>query len=139
MTRNDLQQERRKRMNTEMRSLLDIVIAKCATDLQLEVGKPPTIRVKGILEPIGTDVLKAEDTTRFMDASLIDEALRRKLDSEGCVEFGFSYAPPERIARFLVTVFKQKDRIGLILRYLRPIFFADPESCPVCGAKPQQK
>lgn len=41
-------------MSIDMRSLLDTVIEKEATDLHLEVGKPPMVRVKGILTRSGT-------------------------------------------------------------------------------------
>lgn len=122
-------------MSIEMISLLDTVIAKRATDLQLEVGGPPMIRVRGILEPIGSAPLTASDTVRLRDA-IVGGDTKAKPDTEDYAEFGFGYGGAAH--RFLVTVFRQGENYGLILRYL----LADPacpESCPVCGAPPRKK
>ena len=121
-----------------MSSLLDTVIARQARDLQLEVGKPPTIRVKGILKPIGSTRLTAKDTLRLMD-QITGGAERKRLDSQGCAEFGFAYGDK---GRFWTTVFKQGKRLGLILYHLHPAIFPDPAHpapCPVCRAKPRKK
>lgn len=122
-------------MSIEMKSLLDTVLAKGATDLQLEVGKAPMDRVKGIMEPIGARPLTAADTVRFRNA-IVGGDMKAKIDSQGCAEFGFGYESAAH--RFLVTAFKQGENYGLILRYLPPNPM-DPESCPVCGAKQQKK
>ena len=122
-------------MSIEMKSLLDTVVAKRATDLQLEVGRTPTIRVKGILEPIGSVPLTAADTLRLRDA-IVGSDMKAKLDTQGYAEFGFGYGSAAH--RFLVTVFQQGEENGLILRYLLPDPTC-PESCPVCGAPPQEK
>ena len=122
-------------MSIAMESLLDTVIAKRATDLQLEVGKTPMIRVRGILEPIGSAPLTAEEGARLTDA-IVTGNTKVKLDAQGCVEFGFGYGGP--VHRFLVTAFRQGEANGLIFRYLLPDPKC-PESCPVCGATPEQK
>lgn len=122
-------------MSIEMESLLDTVIAKRATDLQLEVGRMPMIRVKGILEPIGSTPLTAADTVRLRDA-IVGSGMKAKLDTQGYAEFGFGYGGPAH--RFLVTAFQQGEVNGLILRYLLPEPTC-PECCPVCGAPPQKK
>ena len=122
-------------MSIEMKSLLDTVIAKRATDLQLEVGRTPMIRVKGILGPVGSVSLTVADTLRLRD-EIVGSDMKAELDTHGYAEFGFGYGSAAH--RFLVTVFQQGEENGLILRYLLPDPTC-PESCPVCGAPPRKK
>jgi len=121
-------------MSTDMRSLLDTVVEKDATDLHLEVGQPPMIRVKGVLEPLGSTPLAAADTIQLRD-SITHPDYRPRIDAEGHVEFGFGFGDPSR--RFLVTAFRHGEEYGLILRSLLP-YPGREGCCPACGAPLQE-
>jgi twitching motility protein PilT len=96
--------------------LLKKVIAMDASDLHLEVGKPPCLRINGQLYVAGEEYspLSSEDTERFM-RSVTDEIRQQKLEEIGSADFGF---PFEDVGRFRVNVFKQKGGVGLVFRLI---------------------
>lgn len=125
-------------MSVDMRSLLDTVIERNATDLHLEAGKPPMIRVKGIMEPIGDIPLTGADTIALRD-SITHPDYRPRIDAEGHVEFGFGFGGEHPADRwFLVTAFRHGQEYGLILRSLLP-YPARKGCCPACGAPQPQE
>lgn len=116
----------------EMRSLLDELVATSATDLQLEVGKPPVFRRKGILEECGLEALCAADTDHLMKA-ITSDANQERLQSNGFVDFGFGYGDHCKI---FATAFKAKGKIGLVLRRC-PDRFPIPIPSSMCKSAEQ--
>lgn len=98
----------------EISELLQICVERNASDIHLAVGKPPTLRVDGILDPIGTEVLQPEDTERLMK-SITSDDYQQRVNEVGGVDFGFAFGD---IARFRVSVFKQKGYYGMVLRLI---------------------
>ncbi len=96
----------------EMHELLQLVLDEGASDLHLTVESPPVLRMRGEMVPLDTDPLTAEDTERLMKA-ITSDANRIRLNEVGGADFGFAYGDA---ARFRVSVFRQKGRIGLVLR-----------------------
>ena len=101
-------------MAIEMSDLLNLVVEEGASDLHIEVGVPPTLRLNGGLAPLDTDCLTPEDTERLIK-SIASDAHIQKLREEGTVDFGFAF---ENKARFRVSVFKQKGCLGTVLRQI---------------------
>ena len=85
-----------------------------ASDLHLAVGDPPVLRVHGDLQPLDMPVLEPEDTELLM-RTICTEAQMESVQNNGGADFGL---PFEDRARFRVSVFKQKGRIGLVLRQI---------------------
>ncbi len=98
----------------EMVSLLRMVVDREASDLHLTVGNPPTLRVHGGLEYASDEPLREEDTERLMQ-SITSAENQQELQEVGGTDFGFAF---EDVARFRVSVFKQKGRIALVLRQI---------------------
>ncbi len=96
----------------EMSDLLNLVIDEGASDLHIRVGAPPVLRIHGRMTPLDTDKLTPDDTERLMKA-ITSEVNQQKLQEDGTVDFGFAFGTA---ARFRVSVFKQKQTIGLVLR-----------------------
>ncbi|MBN1270370.1 MAG: type IV pilus twitching motility protein PilT [Kiritimatiellae bacterium] len=94
--------------------LLQLVVEENASDLHLTVGVPPILRVHGRLQPLDAEPLKAEDTERFMK-SITSEEHQQKTREQGGTDFGFGFG---KLARFRVSVYKQKGNIGLALRLI---------------------
>jgi twitching motility protein PilT len=103
-------------MSTEvaMDELLTLCVEEGASDLHLSVGVPPILRIHGSLHPLDTEPLSADDTDRLM-RSITDEQHLRSLAEGGGAEFGFGF---KDLARFRVSVFKQKGTVGVVLRQI---------------------
>ncbi|RKY39774.1 MAG: type IV pili twitching motility protein PilT [Candidatus Omnitrophota bacterium] len=98
----------------ELRELLDLCIDRNASDLHLVVGKPPMLRQDGRLETIEETPLSVEDTERISE-SLLSKEQRGAMEEKGQAEFSFSF---KDIARFRVSVYKERKGLGIALRLL---------------------
>lgn len=98
----------------EMQDLLQIVVEENASDLHISVGKPPCIRLDGRLIVLDSIPLKPEDTERLM-RSITSEDHIQKVREQGGTDFGFAFGD---LARFRVSVFKQKGYFGIALRLI---------------------
>jgi twitching motility protein PilT len=97
-----------------MQDLLELVVDEGASDLHLNVGQPPTLRISGSMMPIDGPVLTAEDTERLM-LSFTPDMYQQQVKSVGGADFGFAYLDR---ARFRVSVFKAKGHYGMVLRQI---------------------
>jgi twitching motility protein PilT len=98
----------------EMVSLLRMLIDREGSDLHLAVDNPPSARVHGAIVHFGNALLTSEDTERLMK-SIASVDNQQELQEVGGTDFGFAF---EEIARFRVSVFKQRGNIGLVLRII---------------------
>ncbi len=98
----------------EMVSLLRMLIDREGSDLHLTVDNPPVGRVHGHLQYFGDTVLTADDTERLMK-SIASVDNQQELQEVGTSDFGFAF---EDIARFRVSIFKQRGYVGLVLRLI---------------------
>ena len=94
--------------------LLQLVVDEGASDLHLAVGRPPVLRIHGNLQSLDSELLRPEDTERFMK-SITSEEHQQRVREQGGTDFGFSFGTS---ARFRVSVFRQKGHIGLVLRLI---------------------
>ena len=97
-----------------MEDLLELAVQENASDLHLAVGLPPVMRISGSLVPIDASPLTPADTERFMRAITPEEHLRG-LEQHCGADFGFPY---KDLARFRVSIFRQKGHVGLVLRQI---------------------
>ncbi len=97
-----------------MADLLQLVVDEGASDLHIEVGIPPVLRIHGGMHPIDAPPLTPEDTERLMK-SITSEDYIQQVRSKGGADFGFAF---EMKARFRVSVFRQKGYFGLVLRQI---------------------
>ena len=101
-------------INYEMNELLELVFEQNASDLHLQVGQPPTLRLSGSMTPIDGPPLTPADTEKLMLAITPDVHVQStKLN--GGADFGFAYMEK---ARFRVSVLKSKGNYGLVLRQI---------------------
>jgi len=98
----------------DMVSLLKMLIDRDGSDLHLPVGSPPVGRVHGHLQFFGERNLGPEDTERLMK-SIASVDNQQELQEVGGSDFGFAF---EDVARFRVSIFKQKGNVGLVLRLI---------------------
>ncbi len=98
----------------EMNDLLDLAVSEGASDLHLEVGVPPVLRIHGHMQPLESAPLVPEDTERLMK-SITSENHQQRLREGGGSDFGFSFG---KKARFRVSVLKAKGHVGMVLRQI---------------------
>lgn len=95
-----------------MEMLMQAACDNGASDLLIEVGDPPLLRVHGELTPLDMDPLLPEDTEKLMQA-ITTPANIEAVHTKGGADFGYAFGDQ---ARFRVSVFKAKGNIGIVLR-----------------------
>lgn len=104
-------------MATDLRIeiLLEEVVKKKASDLHLQVGLPPMLRVDGALVPVsGAPVLDEEKIENLIFAILDDEQKQILLKDK---EFDFSFAFGD-LGRFRVNSFHERGNLASALRLI---------------------
>jgi twitching motility protein PilT len=94
--------------------LLHTVVKRKASDLHISVGQPPVLRLDGRMKRLETKVLEPEDTVSLMK-SIAPERSQKELQEKGGADFGFAFGD---MARFRVSLFKQKGFVGMVLRQI---------------------
>ncbi len=98
----------------EMKELLQLVVDEGASDLHLEVGSAPVVRLHGEMTPLELDPLQPEDTERLI-RSIAGERQLEQLEQHGGADFGYHFS---EAARFRVSIFRQKGVWGAVLRQI---------------------
>jgi twitching motility protein PilT len=101
-------------MSYEMNELLELVVDQGASDLHIQVGQPPTLRMSGSMVPIEGPVLTPPDTEKLM-LSITPDNHQQNVKLNGGADFGFAFLDK---ARFRVSVLKSKGSYGLVLRQI---------------------
>src|SRR6187431_2576711 len=101
-------------MSYSMSDLLQLVVSEGAADLHLRANVPPVIRLHGVLHRVEGPSLKAEDTEELM-RSITSEDHIQQCRERGGADFGFAFG---ELARFRVSVFKEKGNFGMVLRQI---------------------
>jgi twitching motility protein PilT len=97
-----------------MDRLLQACVAQGASDIHLTTGRAPVLRIDGTLRPLETKVLESDDTVALMK-SIAPERNQQEIQEEGGTDFGFAYGD---VARFRVSVFRQRGDIAIVLRLI---------------------
>jgi twitching motility protein PilT len=101
-------------MSYSMSDLLQLVVSEGSSDLHIRVGVPPVIRVHGILHRVDGPPMKSEDTEELM-RSITSEDHIQHVREQGGADYGFAFG---EMARFRVSVFKEKGNFGMVLRQI---------------------
>ena len=95
--------------------LLDECIKRDASDLHLQVGLPPILRMDGVLHPITTySALTNEDVQRLVFSTLDAEQQKILIKDK---EFDYSFAFGE-LGRFRVNAFHEKGNMAAAFRLI---------------------
>jgi twitching motility protein PilT len=95
--------------------LLDEVIKKKASDLHLQVGLPPMLRVDGALTPVtGADPLN-EEAVEVLVFSILDEDQKQILLKDKEFDFSFAYGD---LGRFRVNAFHERGNLAAAMRLI---------------------
>ncbi len=99
-----------------LRSWLHAAVAAGASDLLLVAGGPPSIRVDGVLTPLGEDPLAGEEIADAIVPVLPPHA-RRLYHESGIADA--SYRSPD-LGRFRINVHRERGRAAAAIRRLPP-------------------
>lgn len=100
---------------TRIEPLLDEVLKHNASDLHLQVGLAPIIRVDGKLTPVqGANVLN-EEAVEALVFSILDEDQKQILLKDKEFDFSFAYGD---LGRFRVNAFHERGNLAAALRLI---------------------
>ena len=89
-----------------------------ASDLQLTVGVPPIVKVKGTLMTVGTDMLLPKDTERLVRELFQTDAQWQAYQEEGDLDFSISLPGS---GRFRVNTFMQRGSMAASVRIVHTV------------------
>jgi twitching motility protein PilT len=92
--------------------MLKAMVASRASDIHIQVGAPPTVRVDGKIRPFGQKALTPQDTEAFIRMILTHEQVQ-ELEYRRELDFAYAIAG---VARFRCNLLKQRGTYGLVMR-----------------------
>lgn len=95
--------------------LLEEVIKKKASDLHLQVGLPPMLRIDGALTPVSGGEVLNEEAVEALIFAILDEDQKQILLKDK--EFDFSFAFGD-LGRFRVNAFHERGNLAAALRLI---------------------
>jgi twitching motility protein PilT len=104
-------------MNQELRIelLLEEVVKKRASDLHLQVGLPPMLRVDGSLAPISGYNPLGEAEVEQLVYAILDEDQQQILNKDKEFDFSFAFG---NLGRFRVNAFHERGNLAAALRLI---------------------
>lgn len=99
----------------KLTSLIERTVAQGASDLHLNTGSVPIMRVSGAMTPMASEpALVKEDLDQFLTELVSPERKKRFLETQ---ELDFSYAFGDK-ARFRGNAYVERGRVGVALRLI---------------------
>jgi len=95
--------------------LLDEVIKKKASDLHLQVGLPPMLRVDGSLVAVSGGETLTEEAVETLVFSILDEDQKQILLKDKEFDFSFAYG---ELGRFRVNAFHERGNMAAAMRLI---------------------
>ena len=95
--------------------LLEEVVKRRASDLHLQVGLPPMIRVDGALSPIAGFNPLDEQQVEMLVFSILAEDQRQILMKDKEFDFSFAFGS---LGRFRVNAFHERGNLAAALRLI---------------------
>ena len=101
-------------MSYAMSDLLHLIVQEGGSNIHIRVGVPPAMRLHGILQKVDGPALTNETAEELMRSITSDESIQ-EVRERGGADFAFAFG---ELARFRVSVFKEKGRFGMVLRQI---------------------
>jgi len=92
--------------------ILQEMVRQSASDLHLKVGRPPTLRVQGLLTPLAHAAMRPEDLKSLAEQVMSPRQVKEFAENK---EADFAIGVPG-IGRFRVNVYQQRGTIAYALR-----------------------
>ncbi|MFA5645189.1 MAG: type IV pilus twitching motility protein PilT [Candidatus Ratteibacteria bacterium] len=101
-------------MAKRIEELLETIVREDAADLHINVGLPPIMRAHGGLMKMDKEDLTPDDTVAYMKA-ITSREHQEEIQRVGGTDFGFAFRD---LARFRVSVFKERGNLAMALRLI---------------------
>jgi twitching motility protein PilT len=111
-------------MTNDVVRILSVALSRKASDIHLSVGRPPLLRINGVLVDLEDVAPLDAETCRAMVYSLLSEQQRSRLEGE--LELDCSFAVPG-LGRFRANALYQRGNVECALRAV-PSTIPTPES-----------
>ncbi len=95
--------------------LLEEVVKNKASDLHLQVGLPPMIRIDGALKPSASGTVLKEEQVEALIFSILDDEQKQILLKDKEFDFSFSFGD---LGRFRVNAFHERGNLAAALRLI---------------------
>ena len=92
--------------------LLNLVAQKKASDLFITAGVAPSIKVNGVIMPVGKARLSPEQAHQLVEG-VMNEEQKKEFRSSRELNFAISHTG---VGRFRVSAFYQRNEVGMVLR-----------------------
>lgn len=99
---------------SDIRTLMDEICAKQASDLHVNPGRPPIARLKGRLVELSDQSLD-DEAVKTICRELCNDDQWKEAEEGGSSDFGLQHATGDR---FRVSVFRQRGRYSAVLRLI---------------------
>ena len=93
---------------------LKLTVEQDASDLHIAVGRPPVIRIDGVLKDVGTEVIMP-DLAKKMIYSILSDSQKQKFEEHKELDFSLSVS---RLSRFRVNIHYQRGTIAGAFRVI---------------------
>ncbi|MDD5462553.1 MAG: PilT/PilU family type 4a pilus ATPase [Methylococcales bacterium] len=96
----------------DFKALLALMVQKKASDLFITSGRPPTLKVSGILTEVSKTPLTADQSLMIV-SGIMDQRQKDEFEKTKECQFAISV---QNLGRFRVSAFTQRDSAGMVLR-----------------------
>lgn len=95
-----------------LKNTLELMVTENGSDLHLRAGYPPTIRVDGIMQPIGDVKLLPKDVEQIALAIMTPEQ-RANFENANEIDFAFGVSG---LGRFRTNIYRQRGTLSINMR-----------------------
>ncbi|HYJ80455.1 MAG TPA: ATPase, T2SS/T4P/T4SS family, partial [Longimicrobiaceae bacterium] len=101
--------------NINLRTLLEEMIERGASDLHITAGERPKIRVDGHISDSSNDYILTPKDTLQLTYSILTENQKKRFETEDELDFSFGI---QNLARFRGNVYRQRGCVALAIRQI---------------------
>lgn len=102
-------------MTLNLRTLLEEMLSRDASDLHLSAGIGPKFRVDGEIVNSSVDEVMSPKDTLTLAYSVLTESQKKRFEQEDELDFSFGI---QNLARFRGNVFKQRGCVSMVVRMI---------------------
>jgi twitching motility protein PilT len=102
-------------MSLNLRTMLEEMLARDASDLHLSAGERPKLRVDGEMANATYDQALSPKDTLTLAYSVLTETQKKRFEQEDELDFSFGI---QNLARFRGNVFKQRGCVSMVVRMI---------------------
>jgi twitching motility protein PilT len=102
-------------MPVNLRSLLEEMISKDASDLHIVAGERPKLRVDGDITNASVEEVMTPKDTLSLAYSVLTESQKKRFETENELDFSFGI---QNLARFRGNCFKQRGCVSMVIRQI---------------------